>query len=206
MRSVRRGDEVSDDRSTRAQIRDAAMARFASDGFHRATIRSIASDAGVSPALVLHHFGSKDGLRTECDDHVARVVLAELEAWMTAPDTAARPASFAAMIESVGGIVDYVGRSLVEGGGHADAMVDRFVDIAEAALATGEAEGTIRPSRDRRATAAVMVIWDLSTLILGDHLRRALGVDDPRKAMLRYAGVALDVFADGLFIGAEAGR
>ena len=33
-------------------------------------IRAIAADAGVSPGLVVHHFGSKDGLREACDRHV----------------------------------------------------------------------------------------------------------------------------------------
>lgn len=41
---------------------DAARARFGSDGYERATIRSIAAEAGVDPALVIRHFGSKDQL------------------------------------------------------------------------------------------------------------------------------------------------
>ena len=34
-------------------------------------MRQIAGEAGVSPALVLHHFGSKAGLREEVDGYVA---------------------------------------------------------------------------------------------------------------------------------------
>jgi AcrR family transcriptional regulator len=44
---------------TRQAILDAARAQFAAHGWDRATIRAIASDAGVDPALVLHFFGSK---------------------------------------------------------------------------------------------------------------------------------------------------
>ena len=44
---------------TRQAILDAARAQFAANGWDRATIRAIASDAGVDPALVLHFFGSK---------------------------------------------------------------------------------------------------------------------------------------------------
>lgn len=47
---------------TRARILAAARARFAADGYDRATIRSVASDAGVDPALVMRYFGSKDEL------------------------------------------------------------------------------------------------------------------------------------------------
>jgi AcrR family transcriptional regulator len=49
---------------TREAILDAARARFAEHGWDRATIRAIAGDAGVDPALVLHFFGSKQVLFT----------------------------------------------------------------------------------------------------------------------------------------------
>lgn len=41
---------------------DAARTAFAERGFDGASIRSIAADAGVDPALVHHYFGSKDKL------------------------------------------------------------------------------------------------------------------------------------------------
>jgi AcrR family transcriptional regulator len=47
---------------TRAAILLAARERFAAAGFGGTTIRSVASDAGVDPALVHHYFGSKDDL------------------------------------------------------------------------------------------------------------------------------------------------
>ncbi len=48
--------------ATRAAILDAARARFAADGFSKATIRRIAADAGVDASLVMQYFGSKDEL------------------------------------------------------------------------------------------------------------------------------------------------
>jgi AcrR family transcriptional regulator len=47
---------------TRAAILAAARARFAEHGFARTSVRSIAVDAGVDPALVHHYFGTKDDL------------------------------------------------------------------------------------------------------------------------------------------------
>jgi AcrR family transcriptional regulator len=47
---------------TRSLILQAAKAEFAEKGFDRATLRSIASAAGVDAALVHHYFGSKDDL------------------------------------------------------------------------------------------------------------------------------------------------
>ena len=49
-------------RRTEASILEAARELFAADGYERATIRAIAARAGVDPALVMQHFGSKEGL------------------------------------------------------------------------------------------------------------------------------------------------
>ncbi len=47
---------------TKAAILAAARAQFAAQGFGRTTIRGVAGEAGVDPALVHHYFGSKDDL------------------------------------------------------------------------------------------------------------------------------------------------
>jgi AcrR family transcriptional regulator len=47
---------------TRGQILAAARRSFADKGFGRTTIRGVAGDADVDPALVHHYFGSKDDL------------------------------------------------------------------------------------------------------------------------------------------------
>src|SRR5271154_5120061 len=51
--------EGRDGQATRAAILDLARSQFGSRGFERTTIRSVASSAGVDPALVMHYFGSK---------------------------------------------------------------------------------------------------------------------------------------------------
>jgi AcrR family transcriptional regulator len=57
-RSGRRGG----DSGTREAILAAARARFGDLGYDRATIRGIAADAGVDPALVHHFYGGKERL------------------------------------------------------------------------------------------------------------------------------------------------
>jgi len=47
---------------TREAIRAAAAAQFATRGYDRTTLRSIAAEAGVDAALVSHYFGSKQAL------------------------------------------------------------------------------------------------------------------------------------------------
>ena len=50
---------------TRGQILAAARAQFAERGYRGATVRSIAAQAAVDPALVHHYFGSKRELLAE---------------------------------------------------------------------------------------------------------------------------------------------
>ncbi|MBB5917692.1 AcrR family transcriptional regulator [Nocardia transvalensis] len=53
---------------TREAILDAARIRFAEVGFDNASVRSIAAQAGVDPALVHHYFGAKQQLLTAALD------------------------------------------------------------------------------------------------------------------------------------------
>jgi AcrR family transcriptional regulator len=48
--------------ATKDAILAAARERFAGDGYERATIRAIASDAGIDPAMVMRYFGNKEKL------------------------------------------------------------------------------------------------------------------------------------------------
>jgi AcrR family transcriptional regulator len=47
---------------TRAAILAAARERFAADGYERTTIRAVAADASIDPAMVMRYYGSKDKL------------------------------------------------------------------------------------------------------------------------------------------------
>ncbi len=57
--NARMSPKVRDGETTRAAILAIARAQFGDHGFERTTIRSVASAAGVDPALVMHYFGSK---------------------------------------------------------------------------------------------------------------------------------------------------
>jgi AcrR family transcriptional regulator len=54
-------------------ILTAARERFAADGYERATIRAIASDAGIDPAMVMRYYGSKERLFAAAADFDLRL-------------------------------------------------------------------------------------------------------------------------------------
>lgn len=59
---VRRSGRRPGNQDTRSSILEAARRNFAEKGFDHASIRAIAGDAGVDPALVHHYFGNKEKL------------------------------------------------------------------------------------------------------------------------------------------------
>jgi AcrR family transcriptional regulator len=63
--SEKRRGPRQDGVEAREAIIDAARRQFAEQGFDGATMRAIAREAGVDPALVSYYFGSKSGLFVE---------------------------------------------------------------------------------------------------------------------------------------------
>ncbi|MEV0946483.1 TetR family transcriptional regulator [Rhodococcus sp. NPDC049939] len=51
--------------ATRAAILDAARVRFGAEGYERTTLRAVASDVGVDPAMVIRYFTNKQSLFAE---------------------------------------------------------------------------------------------------------------------------------------------
>ncbi len=62
MTTPRPGSRAEQRRRTEARILDAASQLFLTAGYERATIRAVASAAGVDAGLVMHYFGSKQEL------------------------------------------------------------------------------------------------------------------------------------------------
>lgn len=59
-----------EDLTGRARLRRCALELFAERGFEATSTRAVAAAAGLSPALVTRHFGSKQGLRDAVDQEV----------------------------------------------------------------------------------------------------------------------------------------
>jgi TetR/AcrR family transcriptional regulator, regulator of cefoperazone and chloramphenicol sensitivity len=137
--------------TTAARIRDAAIEQFGQHGFN-VGIRAIADAAGVSPALVIHHFGSKEGLRKACDDYVAEEIRSAKSESLTTAD----PATWfrqMSEIESYAPMTAYLVRSMQSGSELAKTFWQRMLESAEEYLEEGVRAGTLKPSRDPNARA-----------------------------------------------------
>ncbi len=189
-----------DDRTGRARIRDAALRRFGDDGVDGTSLRVIADDAGVSPALVVHHFGSKAGLVRDCDEHV---VATTRRAKQQAMATGAGLDALGSLREAEASrpLLRYLARRLVDHSPQVATLVDELVTDAQAYLATGEDTGMIRPTSDPWGRAAVLTIWSLGALVLHEHVARLLGADltEDTAGLVAYSRPAVEVLGSGVF-------
>jgi AcrR family transcriptional regulator len=139
------------DLTAAARIRDAAIEEFGRHGFN-VGLRSIAEAAGVSAALVIHHFGSKKGLLRACDDYIAEEIRKSKSESLRSTDPATWLAQ-TAEIESYAPMMAYLVRSMQSGSALAKAFWQRMIDNAEQYLDEGVRAGTLKPSRDPKARA-----------------------------------------------------
>ena len=191
----------TDDLHAKARIRNAAIDCFGRHGFE-VGIRQIAEVAGVSPGLVAHHFGSKAGLRAECDSHVLATMLnAKLET--VGPQGPEAMLMQLAKVEEYRPIAAYAVASLAAGGDLANELLDEMTRMTAEFLAAGEEAGTIRPSSDAHARARYLTLTGMGMLLLEYRRHSALHPDDPAGAFDAAAqasiGPALELFTHGLF-------
>ncbi|WP_084962927.1 TetR/AcrR family transcriptional regulator [Thermoactinospora rubra] len=184
------------DLTARARIRDAAIDLFGREGVNRVSVRAIAARAGVSPALVLHHFGSKDGLRKACDAYLLEILRGDGR-----PADLGDTARLGSMLEAAAPARRYLARAFLDDSPEAGTLFDEMVAASERWLGHGAEEGWIQPSEDPHARAAVYVTWLLAPVMLHAHLSRAFGVDDLAEtgATLRFSRAAIEIFTRGVF-------
>jgi TetR/AcrR family transcriptional regulator, regulator of cefoperazone and chloramphenicol sensitivity len=190
----------AEDLTTRARIRDAAIGYFGTHGFRSATVRSIAGAAGVSPALVIHHFGSKDGLREACEAYVlGRIDDLSAEAAVRLGtsdllDMVARRPEHAFL-------APFLLKALGEGGEFGHRIYERLVTDLERYLAAAIAAGVVRPVDDVRSWAELMATFKLGAQLLAGYVA---GPDVPPDRALvaaadRLTIPALELLTFGMF-------
>lgn len=163
------------DLTAAARIRDAAIDVFGRRGFDAASIREIAQAAEVSPALVMHHYGSKEKLRDHCDDYLMHEGL-RIGQEVDLGDDAQVTAMIASFPPNHPWMV-YISRIILDGGPGGAALWDRIADEADRALDNGVYSIGLRPGLDPATAAAVATAVGLIPLVFQSHLARSLGAD-----------------------------
>lgn len=190
----------SPDATTRARIRDAALELFGARGYSATSVRAIADHAGVSAALVIHHFGSKEALRVECDSHIVDEVMGRKERLATESDLSSTMRRWLADVEANRASLDYLARMISDGSEAGGRLFDDLVERTAAMIDAEIAAGRMRRSSDPRMTAVIVAAHGLMPLLLESQLGRALGEPGLSPALIaRMTVPTLELYTHGLY-------
>jgi AcrR family transcriptional regulator len=184
-----------------ARIRNAALELFAARGTKATTIRDVASKADVSPGLVQHHFGTKDGLRKAVDEFVlndARQTIENLPAPLEE-----RSAEFAkrmgAVVRDRPAAVLYLARSAADGDEVALQTFKALVEFGVPQFREMEKAGQLQEGLDLEWAVLQMLLFNLASMLFRPAIEHALGEsilsDEGRQ---RWNQAALSLFTRGL--------
>jgi AcrR family transcriptional regulator len=207
MRSV--SDE--DDLTAKANIRNAALRLFAERGHDAVTMREIAAAAGVSQALLAHHFGSKEGLRAAVDDFAGRAFDSlfamdeqDVAGAMTGDGWASVAEMFARAFPPGSPLPAYLRRLLLTNDPAGSALFGRWFIQTRQLIETMDGLGATRPAEDPAVRAAFLLVNDLAVLLLRNHVAAAIGVDPlTPEGMARWAKEVTAVYSHGAFVSEE---
>jgi AcrR family transcriptional regulator len=142
------------DPTTKSLVRATALRMFAENGIAATSLRAIAGAAGVSPGLVIHHFGSKNGLRRAVDADVLEQLTAALGGTPADPDASTSEAGDPDVGEPIAGreeplvrvlrtrpaLVQYLARALEEDVDIGRELFHRFFPDARGAAGVQDSE------------------------------------------------------------------
>lgn len=186
------------DLTAAARIRDAAIDVFGRRGFEAASVREIAQQAGVSPALVIHHYGSKEKLRESCDDYLIDEGL-RLKGDVDLDDSMEVSHLIRSFPPDHPWLV-YIARIILDGGPAGAALWDRLGAEAARALETRRYAIEFKPGIDRESAIATATAVGLIPLVFRSHLARSLGATELSGAAYeRIMTTLMDLLMNGLY-------
>lgn len=201
-------------------LRDTALTLFAERGVDAVSVRDVAAAAGVSPGLVVHHFGTKDALRQAVDDHVTGLIETMLEAAGAEldlepgeqrdlrPDRTAGAEAASGLAAGIAGLFTeylppdspvpaYV-RRLLMSGESGRVLFRRWFDMTVEMFRVWTASGLLRETSDPEALAAFLLLNDLAVFLLRDQVTEVLGLDPLGEGIGRWTRVVMEAYTRGV--------
>lgn len=199
-----------DDLTARARIRYAAFELLATQGVRSVTLRAIARAASVSPALVIHHYGSKQGVVEAVEEWVQGLLRSSTADEGVSRDpaeaNARRSAAFETLLTQTPLLRSYIRRMLLEESPEGLDWFARIVDEGASDLRRRERKGMARKSQDVQAVAALLNVIALGPLLLPQHLEYVLGNEAGEAALARWRSATSELLRSALYPEASAAK
>lgn len=163
-------DTADHDLTAKARIRNAALELYAARGEDRTPMRAVAAAAGVTVGLVVHHYGTKDGLRDAVEQKVVErfaTALASTPTEDAGPDIArSRNDAVAEMLARHPEVVDYLRRALLEPGGQRGQLLERLTELTHREVVALREAGAASRGRADSIQVVDVIISQLGRLFL----------------------------------------
>jgi AcrR family transcriptional regulator len=181
-----------------------ALRLFGERGIEATSLREIARATGVSPALVVHHFGSKEGLVAAVDEAVLREFSTAYDSGE--PDEGSdllrqRAGQTAGVMRERPEVCAYLGRALVEGTPGSARLFRLMIEGGRAEIDALAEKGALREDADRlwATLQHFFLIWaPLSFMPLLE--KEALGGSLLDDAILdRWVAANVELLKEGLY-------
>ena len=187
------------------RIRRVALALFAEYGYDATTVRAIANAAGVSPALVMHHYGSKAGLRAAINAEVVATIAGFIDEHLPDGDSIdeifeAPEAGFRELFTTRPELSAYIRRLFFDGDEAGLEILRQFMDISRKLSAAFEGLGWMREAPDPEMRDLQLIILEMGP-VLFYPLLSAYFEQPPLNEEIhsRWVASEFDVFMHGLF-------
>jgi AcrR family transcriptional regulator len=203
------------DLTSSAVIMQTAMRLAADRGWTGVSIRDIATAAGVSSSLVVHHYRTKGNLQAAVDQRAVEVITELIDQFsgMATDDlsggelTMSLTAAFEARFGGDSPLVGYLRRLLIDGGDAAERLFATVFSAVQGMLDELERRGMVIPSEDSATRAAFLLVNDLALMLLREQVTRVLGTDPlSRSGIARWSRTVFEVYRDGVFADPQQSR
>jgi TetR/AcrR family transcriptional regulator, regulator of cefoperazone and chloramphenicol sensitivity len=162
---------ADDDLTAKARIRNAALELYGAKGETSTTMREVAHAAGTTHGLIVHHFGSKDGLRRAVQQYVVDRIRQAINA---VPLTGtpgeigrARAASTARLWAGNPVLARYLRRALLDPTATATELLTLFIELTRESVHDLRAAGVITGNEPEENLILRIIMRELGPQVLG---------------------------------------
>ena len=189
---------------SKEHLLEVAVNVLAREGFAATSLRMIAIEAGVSPALLVHHFGSRQGL-------IEQAINKTLGEWLETKDDLTAIGLTEALrqwpqvAEDGQTKLQFFRQLMIAGGKPAQHLFERMAAEAKVRLEQFAQLGFTEKLSDIESASVLMASYALAPLIMGDQIKKVLGGDffDPEVSQ-KLAQASVELFGLTLPAGNSA--